>query len=204
MDTLFDESPAASAAGDGAAADAPRPRAARPLAARMRPAALEDFVGQSHLLGEGSALRTAIEQGQPALDGALRTARLGQDDARADRRRALGGGLRGAERRAGGPRGGARGDRARGAPRARPAVRQTVFFLDEIHRFNKAQQDALLPAVEEGLVTLIGATTENPAFEVNGALLSRLRVYALRALSARGGGRPCCAGPPRSAIADRR
>src|ERR1700730_4329178 len=60
---------------------------------------------------------------------------------------------------------------------------QTVFCLDEIHRFNKAQQDALLPAVEEGLLTLIGATTENPAFEVNGALLSRLRVYALRALS---------------------
>ena len=59
----------------------------------------------------------------------------------------------------------------------------TVLFLDEIHRFNKAQQDALLPAVEEGLVTLIGATTENPAFEVNGALLSRLRVYALQALS---------------------
>jgi putative ATPase len=59
-----------------------------------------------------------------------------------------------------------------------------VFFLDEIHRFNKAQQDALLPAVEEGLLTLIGATTENPAFEVNGALLSRLRVYALHALSA--------------------
>ena len=60
---------------------------------------------------------------------------------------------------------------------------QTVLFLDEIHRFNKAQQDALLPAVEEGLVTLIGATTENPAFEVNGALLSRMRVYALQALA---------------------
>src|SRR6202041_3434375 len=59
----------------------------------------------------------------------------------------------------------------------------TVFFLDEIHRFNKAQQDALLPAVEDGLITLIGATTENPAFEVNGALLSRTRVYALKALS---------------------
>jgi putative ATPase len=61
---------------------------------------------------------------------------------------------------------------------------ETIFFLDEIHRFNKAQQDALLPAVEEGLITLIGATTENPAFEVNGALLSRLRVYALLPLSA--------------------
>ena len=62
-----------------------------------------------------------------------------------------------------------------------------MLFLDEIHRFNKAQQDALLPAVEEGLLTLIGATTENPAFEVNGALLSRMRVYALSALSDRGG-----------------
>src|SRR3712207_8186128 len=60
----------------------------------------------------------------------------------------------------------------------------TIFFLDEIHRFNKAQQDALLPAVEEGLVTLIGATTENPYFEVNSALLSRVRVYELHALSA--------------------
>ncbi len=68
-------------------------------------------------------------------------------------------------------------------PCARAAT-GTVFFLDEIHRFNKAQQDALLPAVEEGLVTLIGATTENPAFEVNGALLSRMRVYALQALTA--------------------
>ena len=84
---------------------------------------------------------------------------------------------------AGRARGGARGDRARRPPPRRPAARQTVLFLDEIHRFNKAQQDALLPAVEEGLVTLIGATTENPAFEVNGALLSRLRVYALQALS---------------------
>ncbi len=63
-----------------------------------------------------------------------------------------------------------------------------MLFLDEIHRFNKAQQDALLPAVEEGLVTLIGATTENPAFEVNGALLSRVRVYALQALTPERGG----------------
>ena len=71
---------------------------------------------------------------------------------------------------------------------------QTIFFLDEIHRFNKAQQDALLPAVEDGLVTLIGATTENPAFEVNGALLSRMRVYALRGAERRGGRRRCCGG----------
>ena len=71
----------------------------------------------------------------------------------------------------------------RAAHRRDTGAGQTVLFLDEIHRFNKAQQDALLPAVEEGLVTLIGATTENPAFEVNGALLSRMRVYALQALT---------------------
>jgi putative ATPase len=77
-----------------------------------------------------------------------------------------------------------RGVLERAAHRRATGGRSTVFFLDEIHRFNKAQQDTLLPAVEEGLVTLIGATTENPAFEVNGALLSRMRVYALQALSA--------------------
>ncbi|HXW58053.1 MAG TPA: replication-associated recombination protein A, partial [Solirubrobacteraceae bacterium] len=72
---------------------------------------------------------------------------------------------------------------ARATQRRRSGGQQTILFLDEIHRFNKAQQDALLPAVEEGVITLIGATTENPAFEINGALLSRLRVYALTALS---------------------
>ena len=72
----------------------------------------------------------------------------------------------------------------RAAHRRQSTGEGTVFFLDEIHRFNKAQQDALLPAVEEGLVTLIGATTENPYFEVNGALLSRTQVYELQALDA--------------------
>ena len=87
----------------------------------------------------------------------------------------------------------------------------TVFFLDEIHRFNKAQQDALLPAVEEGLVTLIGATTENPYFEVNSALLSRTRVYELEALSAadvaraaRQGGRSAARAAMRSASTPKR
>ena len=70
--------------------------------------------------------------------------------------------------------------------RGGPHGRATIFFLDEIHRFNKAQQDALLPAVEEGLLTLIGATTENPYFEVNSALLSRAQVYELQALDADG------------------
>jgi putative ATPase len=153
---------------------------ASPLAVRMRPRTLEDLVGQEHLLGEGSTLRTAIETGEPhsmvlygppgtgkttiarivatSADGAFEeesAVNAGRAEVRAMLKRAE-------ERRRGG--------------------RRTVFFLDEIHRFNKAQQDALLPAVEDGLVTLIGATTENPFFEVNSALLSRAQIYELRGL----------------------
>ena len=148
----------------------------------MRPARLEEFVGQSHLLGEGSGLRTAIEQGRPHSmvlygppgTGKTTLARMVASNSSAafEELSAVQAGR--AEVRAVIERAAHR--RTRGAP--------TVLFLDEIHRFNKAQQDALLPAVEDGLVTLIGATTENPAFEVNGALLSRVRVYALQALSA--------------------
>jgi len=181
MDTLFE-----SDAGDHAPDPGQVPEGDdRPLAARMRPATLADFVGQAHLLGPDSALRTAIEQGHPhsmilygppgtgkttlarmvaehsnAVFEELSAVQAGRAEVRAVLERA-------AHRRATGGVGGI----------------QTVFFLDEIHRFNKAQQDALLPAVEDGLVTLIGATTENPAFEVNGALLSRTRVYSLSALS---------------------
>jgi putative ATPase len=161
---------------------------ARPLAVRMRPRSLSEFVGQSHLLAEGSALRTAIEQGRPHSmvlygppgSGKTTLARMVAEHSQAafEELSAVAAGRaevravieRAAHRRSLAPD---------GAPGA-----QTVLFLDEIHRFNKAQQDALLPAVEEGLLTLIGATTENPAFEVNGALLSRVRVYALQALSA--------------------
>jgi len=154
-----------------------------PLASKLRPKALDDFVGQSHLLAKGSGLRTAIEQGHPHSmilygppgTGKTTLARILAESSgsvfeelsavqagRADVRAVL---ERASHRRA-----------SNGVA--------TLFFLDEIHRFNKAQQDALLPAVEEGLLTLIGATTENPAFEVNGALLSRMRVYALEPLSA--------------------
>ena len=161
----------------------------RPLAVRMRPRKLEEFVGQSHLLGEGSALRTAIEQGRahsmvlygPPGSGKTTLARMVAEHSRAtfEELSAVAAGR--AEVRAVIER----AEHRRSLAPAGAAGAQTVLFLDEIHRFNKAQQDALLPAVEEGLLTLIGATTENPAFEVNGALLSRVRVYALQALTAK-------------------
>jgi putative ATPase len=164
------------------------PGAGRPLAVRMRPRKLEEFVGQAHLLAEGSALRTSIEQGRPHSmvlygppgSGKTTLARMVAEHSQAafEELSAVAAGR--AEVRAVIERAAHRRSLAAdGAPGA-----QTVLFLDEIHRFNKAQQDALLPAVEEGLLTLIGATTENPAFEVNGALLSRVRVYALQALTA--------------------
>ena len=151
---------------------------AAPLALRLRPRTLDEFVGQEQVLGEGSALRLAIAEDRvgsmilygPPGTGKTTLARIvavstgsafeelsAVSATVADVRKALAG----ARDRLGG------------------SGQRTILFLDEIHRFNKAQQDALLPAVEEGLLTLIGATTENPYFEVNSALLSRCQIYEL-------------------------
>jgi putative ATPase len=181
MDTLFEQQDGNDGQGAGGARN--EPREGRPLAVRMRPRGLADFVGQSHLLGEGSALRTAIEQGNPhsmVLYGPPGSGKTTLARMVAERSRAAFEELSAVQ--AG--RAEVRAVIERASHRRELNGAQTVFFLDEIHRFNKAQQDALLPAVEEGLLTLIGATTENPAFEVNGALLSRVRVYALQALDA--------------------
>ena len=152
-----------------------------PLAARMRPRSLDDFVGQEHLLGEGSALRTAIESGRPhsmVLYGPPGTGKTTLARILAQHANAAFEELSAVQ--AG--RAEVRGVIERAGHRRKTTGEGTVFFLDEIHRFNKAQQDALLPAVEDGLLTLIGATTENPYFEVNSALLSRTRIYELQPL----------------------
>src|SRR3954464_425895 len=153
----------------------------QPLAARMRPLSLGEFVGQDHLLERGSALRTALEEGRPHSmilygppgTGKTTLARLLAVNARAafEEASAVNAG-----------RQEVRDVIERAEHRRTTSGEPTIFFLDEIHRFNKAQQDTLLPAVEEGLVTLVGATTENPYFEVNSALLSRSQVYELRKL----------------------
>jgi putative ATPase len=153
-----------------------------PLAERMRPRTLEEFVGQRQLIGEGRVLRRLLEgEGRlPSLilwggpgTGKTTLARLLATKAGADfiQLSAVFSGVK--DLRA------AIAD----ARDARRHGRRTVLFVDEIHRFNKAQQDALLPAVEDGTVTLVGATTENPSFEVIGALLSRSRVLVLEPLS---------------------
>jgi putative ATPase len=165
-----------------AASPASAPAANAPLATRMRPRTFEEFAGQGAVVGEGSVLRRALEAGDvpsmilwgPPGSGKTTLALLIADrgDAAFEPVSATNAGV---------------ADLRRVIERARERARtgrRTLLFIDEIHRFNKAQQDAVLPHVESGLITLLGATTENPSFEVNSALLSRSRVVRLNALDA--------------------
>src|SRR6187455_3628843 len=148
-----------------------------PLAERMRPRVLADLVGQEHLTGNGSILRTAIEHGKipsmilwgPPGTGKTTIANIIANTLKVPffQLSAINAGVK----------------EVREAIAKAQGQEGTILFIDEIHRFNKGQQDALLGAVEKGIITLIGATTENPSFEVNGALLSRCQVYVLKPLT---------------------
>ncbi len=155
-----------------------------PLAERLRPKTIDDVIGQRHLLAPGKPLAVAFAVGQAAFDDPVGPARRRQDDARAADGRCVQRRVHRASPRCW-PASRTSATRSR-APRlrSRQSGRATILFVDEVHRFNKAQQDAFLPFVEQGLLTFIGATTENPSFEVNGALLSRAAVYVLEPLSA--------------------
>ncbi|MBA5761879.1 replication-associated recombination protein A [Vibrio sp. 404] len=153
----------------------------RPLAARMRPQTMDQYIGQQHILGEGKPLRRALEAGHihsmilwgPPGTGKTTLAEVAANYANAEVERvsAVTSGVK--EIRAAIER----------ARENKLAGRRTILFVDEVHRFNKSQQDAFLPHIEDGTVTFIGATTENPSFELNNALLSRARVYKLTSLA---------------------
>src|SRR5271165_3402021 len=155
----------------------------QPLAETLRPHTLDEVIGQQHLLGPGKPLRVAFESGEPHSMilwgppgvGKTTLARLMADSFKAEFI-ALSAVLSGVK------------DIREAVERAEltraNSGRRTILFVDEVHRFNKSQQDAFLPHVESGLFTFIGATTENPSFEVNSALLSRAAVYVLKSLDA--------------------